>query len=136
MGIRYLQVYVDSLLITNHFNGSYAAKGEKLIKYLDVVKGLAKIFEVFDITQVPREENAGADALANLASALKIPEDIKIPITHILSPSIAEHEAMEIMDAETAEPKDPQHDPGSWILPIKKYIQDGEIPKGENPRAF
>jgi len=41
MRIRYLQVYVNSLLITNHFNGSYLVKGEKLIKYLEIVKALA-----------------------------------------------------------------------------------------------
>ena len=46
--IRVLQVYVDSLLLANHFNGSYAAC-ERLSKYLQVVKNLAKWFEIFDI---------------------------------------------------------------------------------------
>ena len=32
--IKDLQVFVDSLLLTNHFNGSYAVKGEKLDLYL------------------------------------------------------------------------------------------------------
>ncbi|KAJ0521768.1 putative ribonuclease H [Helianthus annuus] len=78
MGIRYLEVYVDSLLITNHFNGSYAVKGEKLTKYLEIVKELALSFVFFSLTQVPREENTEADALANLGSSLKIPEDISV----------------------------------------------------------
>ncbi|KAI3744636.1 hypothetical protein L1987_57724 [Smallanthus sonchifolius] len=64
MRIRYLQVCVDSLLIANHFNGSYAAKGEKLAQYLEIVKNLAKEFEIFSIEQVHREDNAEADALA------------------------------------------------------------------------
>ena len=75
MRIRYLQVYIGSLLITNHFNGSYIVKGEILTIYLNIVNTLAENFDSFSITQVPREENAGEDALANLASSLKIPED-------------------------------------------------------------
>ncbi|KAI3813983.1 hypothetical protein L1987_18721 [Smallanthus sonchifolius] len=71
--IRYLQVYVDSLIIANHLNGSYAVKGEKLAKYLTIVKQLSTKFEIFSITQVPTKDNA-AYALANLSSALKIPE--------------------------------------------------------------
>ena len=96
MNVRYLQVYVDSLLITNHFNGSYTVKGEKLIKYLQIVKSLARSFGYFNITQVPREENAEAYALTNLASSLKLPDGVRIPIIHILSPAIKEVEVMEI----------------------------------------
>ena len=68
MNIKNLQVYVDSLLLTNHFNGSYAVKGEKLALYLEIVKNLAICFKKFVLEQVPREENAEADALANLGS--------------------------------------------------------------------
>ena len=58
MEIKNIQVFVDSLLLTNHFNGSYAVKGEKLAKYLEILKKLSSYFEIFSITQVPREENA------------------------------------------------------------------------------
>ncbi|XP_076954633.1 uncharacterized protein LOC143629172 [Bidens hawaiensis] len=136
MRIRYLQIYVDSLLIANHFNSSYAVKCEKLIKYLDIVKDLAESFDYFNITQIPRKENAGVDALANLASALKLPEDVKIPIIHVLSPVIEECKAMEVDGNLFTNPEDHPHGHSSWILLIRKYIQDGEIPKVENPKAF
>ena len=63
-----LKSFVDSLLITNHINGSYAVKGQKLAIYLEIIKNLATSFVEFSLTQVPREENAEADALANLGS--------------------------------------------------------------------
>ncbi|KAF5779193.1 putative integrase, catalytic core, ribonuclease H domain, ribonuclease H-like superfamily [Helianthus annuus] len=134
MGVKYLKVYVDSLLITNHFNGSYAVKGEKLTKYLEIVKELALSFVSFSLTQVPKEDNTEADALANLGSSLKIPEDISIPIIHILAPAKV---AMEI-DEDTAviPSEEAQSYAGSWVSPIMKYLQHGEIPMGENPRAF
>ena len=74
MNIKNLQVFVDSLLLTNHFKGSYAVKGEKLALYLEIVKNLSKCFDVFLLEQVPREENAEADALANLGSSINIHE--------------------------------------------------------------
>ncbi|KAI3762501.1 hypothetical protein L1987_52931 [Smallanthus sonchifolius] len=86
--IMYLQVYVDSLIITNHFNGSYVAKRERLIRYLEIVKDLRGEFEIFQITQVPREDNTEPDALANLGSGLKIPLNSNIPIIHVMSPAI------------------------------------------------
>ena len=36
--IKDLQVFFDSLLLTNHFNGSYVLKGEKLGIYLQILK--------------------------------------------------------------------------------------------------
>ncbi|KAI3827873.1 hypothetical protein L1987_01961 [Smallanthus sonchifolius] len=63
--------------------------------------------------QVTREDNAEDDALANLASALKIQKE------------------------EEADVRDLEPSQGSWILPIKKYLKDGEIPSDEkNHKAF
>jgi ribonuclease HI len=136
MEIKYIQVFVDSLLLTNHFNGSYAAKSEKLIKYLEILKKLSLYFEVFSITQVPREENAEADALANLASSLKIPEGTKIPITHVFTPAIDEQLIGGISGAEGMQLDNPTDFEESWMYPIMNYIQKDEIPKDENPRTF
>ncbi|KAI3732604.1 hypothetical protein L1987_63810 [Smallanthus sonchifolius] len=137
MKIRYLQVYVDSLFITNHFNGSYAAMGERQIKYLEIVKQLSMKFDLFNITQIPREDNAEADALANLASALKIPEGTTIPIIHILSPKIEKKKEVSNTEAEEADIRDLESSQRSWIPPVIKYLQDGEFQKDEkNHRAF
>ncbi|XP_035840312.1 uncharacterized protein LOC118487512 [Helianthus annuus] len=56
--------------------------------------------------EVPREENVEADALANLGSSLKIPEDVKILIIHVLTPAIEDHTAMEIVDDSAIIPSD------------------------------
>jgi len=131
MGIRNLQVYVDSLLLAHQFNGSYTTKGDKLARYLEIVKDLVRIFDTFDIKQIPRDENIEADALANLASSLNVPGEIKIPIIHILYPAIDMLEADQVTGPTVQDPK------MSWTIPIKTYLLTGEIPKDEkNPRAF
>ncbi|KAK1431700.1 hypothetical protein QVD17_08256 [Tagetes erecta] len=87
--------------------------------------------------QVPREENAWADSLVNLVSSLKIPEDLKIPIIHILHPTIDDRRIMEINSGnQRMDPSSSQAQQGSWIQPISKYIEEGEIPIGEKPKSF
>ncbi|KAD5803282.1 hypothetical protein E3N88_14642 [Mikania micrantha] len=137
MNIRNLHVFVDSLLIANQFNGSYMTKGDKLAKYLEIVKDISGYFYNFDIAQVPRDENAEADALANLASSLRIPEDINIPILHILRPAIDMQDIDQDNEPENTEVHHSEAHEISWTIPIKNYLQTGKIPDEEtNPRAF
>ena len=45
--------------------------------------------------------------------------------------------AMEIEEDTAVIPsEEAQSYSGSWVSPIMKYLQNGEIPMGENPRAF
>ena len=133
--IKDIQVYVDSLLITNHYNGSYAVKGEKFALYLEVLKEIAATFDFFELSQVPREENTEADTLANLGSALRIPPDTMIPIVHLMIPAIddpnrqsslttqdPERQVSAILDPSTTNPnmQDPTNSPGSWTEPVKE----------------
>ena len=150
--IKDIQVYVDSLLITNHYNGSYAVKGEKLVLYLEVLKRIAATFDFFQLNQVPREENTEADALANLGSALRIPPETMIPIVHLMIPAIEdpnhqsdlttqdpENQVSAIMDPSTSNPsmQDPTNSSRSWTEPIREYLLNGTIPREEkNERAF
>lgn len=83
-----LQVFVDSLIITHHYNGSYAVKGERITSYLQILKKLASKFEAYSLNQVSREDNAKADALANLGSSLRIPPKTRISIIHVMIPLI------------------------------------------------
>ncbi|GJS88294.1 reverse transcriptase domain-containing protein [Tanacetum coccineum] len=68
MGVRNLQVNVDSKLVVNQVLGTYGAKEENMIKYLEKVKSLISGFTQFSISQVPRSKNKKADALSKIAS--------------------------------------------------------------------
>lgn len=63
-------------------------KNKKLASYFKIAKNMASMFQDFDIKQVPREDNAEADALSNLGYAFKIHPDIKIPIYYVITPII------------------------------------------------
>nr|GEV54910.1 reverse transcriptase domain-containing protein [Tanacetum cinerariifolium] len=68
MGVKNVQVSVDSKLVANQVLGTYAAKEDYMIKYLEIVKGLVSGFTTFSISQVPRSKNKKADALSKIAS--------------------------------------------------------------------
>ena len=68
MEIKKLQVFTDSLLVSNQVNDSYIAKEPSMKKYREKAKGLMALIPECTIKQVPRSQNKKADALSKLAS--------------------------------------------------------------------
>ncbi|KAI3676095.1 hypothetical protein L1987_85694 [Smallanthus sonchifolius] len=110
----------------------YATNNEALIAGLQLAYDMKIRY-----LQVPREDNAEGDALANLASVLKIPEGTTIPIIHILSPAIEKKNEVSNIEVEEENIRDLEPSQGSWITPIKKYLQDGPYLRClEDPEAL
>ncbi|XP_074299025.1 uncharacterized protein LOC141630033 [Silene latifolia] len=86
--VRNLRVYSDSLFVVNHVNNEYVARDPKMIAYLKIATERKSKFRTFKITQVPRDQNVEADALATLGSTFQPVELSNIPITHVLTPAI------------------------------------------------
>ncbi|CAL2260095.1 unnamed protein product [Prunus armeniaca] len=119
LAIKKLAIYSDSQLITNQASGEYMAKHPRMILYLDKVQELLKAFPTFTIQQVPRAENAHADALASRGSALDTQFRRSIPVEHLDRPSIEEVEPINTMRID----EDP-----SWQDPIIDYLVNGNLP--------
>jgi len=66
-GARRALVKSDSELVVNQINGRFKIKNTALRPLYQKVVQLTGALESFDITYVPREQNAEADALANKA---------------------------------------------------------------------
>nr|GFB14747.1 reverse transcriptase domain-containing protein [Tanacetum cinerariifolium] len=87
MGVKNIQANVDSKLVANQVLGTYVAKEDNMIKYLDIAKGLVSGFKTFSISQVPRRkevtaviEEEGPTWMTELVNYLKegtLPEDEK-----------------------------------------------------------
>ncbi|KAI5353190.1 hypothetical protein L3X38_006083 [Prunus dulcis] len=97
LSIKKLIIYSDSQLITSQTSREYMAKHPRIILCLDKVQELLKAFPIFTIQQVPRAENAHADALASLGSALDTQFRPFIPVKHRDQPSIEEAEQPDMM---------------------------------------
>nr|GEX60336.1 reverse transcriptase domain-containing protein [Tanacetum cinerariifolium] len=68
MGVKDVHVSVDSKLVASQVLGTYVAKEDNMVKYLEIVKILVSGFTTFSISQVPRSKNKKADALSKIAS--------------------------------------------------------------------
>ena len=80
MGAENIQVFGDSQLIINQVQGEYQAKDDSMIQYLAVAQRLIKKFKSCKLTQIPREHNSQAEALANLGAALETNSQMSIPL--------------------------------------------------------
>jgi ribonuclease HI len=70
-GVTHLKVIGDSDLIVSQVLLDFTAKNERLKRYRDFARSIAKSFEIVSIKAVPREENYVADALVVSASTLQ-----------------------------------------------------------------
>ncbi len=65
MGVKDLQVRLDSELVVKQISGAYRVKHEGLIPLHAKAKSLLRQFAHYDVRHVPRKQNAAADALVN-----------------------------------------------------------------------
>jgi len=116
LDVKDIQVMSDSQLVVRQMNGSYEARDQRMSVYLIKAKQLQSTFDKFTIEQVPRSENARADALANLGSTTT--SGLKsIQIVHLMSPTIQETEMLALVDHRI-----------NWMEPIFNYLQADVLP--------
>ncbi|GJS38676.1 reverse transcriptase domain-containing protein [Tanacetum coccineum] len=118
MGVRNVQVSVDSKLVANQVLGTYVAKEENMIKYLEKVKSLVSGFGNFSISQVPRGKNKIADALSKIASTSFAHLSKQVLVEVLKEESIQEKEATTVVE----------EDRPTWMTPITEYRNNGTLP--------
>uniref|UniRef100_A0A2N9HI99 Uncharacterized protein n=1 Tax=Fagus sylvatica TaxID=28930 RepID=A0A2N9HI99_FAGSY len=127
LGAYELEVFGDSLLIVSQTNGEWQARDPKLIPYQRYISRLVPKFKYVTFTYTPRAHNHFADALATLASLIKLVEGddvrpLRIETRDIPAYCVCIEECMNV-EAEI--------DNKPWYYDIKRFIQDREYP----PRA-
>ena len=117
-----LEVCSDSQLVVKQIEDSYEARGEKMILYLKKVSELLKKFGWVQVRHVPRTENSRADALVKLASTPQEDLDIRVPVKHLMEPSVNVN-SNEVLSVMTA---------SGWMDPIWDYLLNSILPS--NPK--
>ncbi|GJY85522.1 hypothetical protein Tco_0717698 [Tanacetum coccineum] len=118
MGVRNLQVNVDSKLVANQVLGTYSAKEDNMIKYLEKVNSLISGFNQFSISQVPRSKNKKADALSKIASTCFAHLSKQVLVEVLKEKSIQEKEVTTVVE----------EDGPTWMTQIIEYLKDGTLP--------
>ncbi|XP_056850803.1 uncharacterized protein LOC130500112 [Raphanus sativus] len=138
--ISNIQAYCDSQLVANQYSGEYEARFERMEAYLKLVQDLARDFNQFALTMIPRSENVQADALAALASSSDPGLKRKIPVEFIEHPNIGPPVVINLIRAQIEDAEENEDQPeedadqtdygcdSPWLEPIRAYIVDGTLP--------
>ncbi|GJU48061.1 reverse transcriptase domain-containing protein [Tanacetum coccineum] len=118
MGVHNLHVSVDSKLGANQVLGTYIAKEENMVMYLEKAKNPISGFANFSISQVPRSKNKKADALSKIASTSFAHLSKQVLVEVLKEKSIQEKEVVTVVEEEGP----------TWMTPIVEYLRDGTLP--------
>jgi ribonuclease HI len=119
-----LEVFKDSLLIVSQTNGEWQARDPKLIPYQRYISQLVPKFKYVTFTYTARAHNHFADALATLASLIKLTEGDDVRPLRIETRDIPAYYVYveECMNVEAEVDNKP------WYYDIKRFVQDREYP--------
>ncbi|XP_050919867.1 uncharacterized protein LOC127137453 [Lathyrus oleraceus] len=118
--IKILKVYGDSTLVINQVKGDWETRDSKLIPYKEHIIKLVPYFDEISFHHISREENQLEDALATLASMLKVKWKNEAPFIHI------DHleESAHCLAIEAGPDDKP------WFYEIKTFLEKRQYPEG------
>ncbi|VVA35147.1 PREDICTED: rve domain-containing, partial [Prunus dulcis] len=95
----------------------FASKDASMYAYLSTAHQLLQHVQVYEIKQIPRDENSHADALARLASAINDKVGRKVPVEILAQPSTVASERCTVRYEDT------------WMSHIYLYLTNGTLPE-------
>ncbi|KAK9911093.1 hypothetical protein M0R45_035016 [Rubus argutus] len=118
-GADSLNIFSDSQLVVNQVTGEFQTKDLQMTAYLGYMQILLRMLKFYNISQIPREKNSKADALARLATAdpSLLPGNYPA-IEHLSKPSIS-RTFSEVFAVEQTT---------TWMDPILQYKLEGKLP--------
>ncbi|KAA0062772.1 uncharacterized protein E5676_scaffold87G00330 [Cucumis melo var. makuwa] len=113
-------------------SNNYDVKHEDLKPYFAYARQLMERFNSVMLEHVPRIENKRADTLANLTTALMIPDNValNIPLYQqwIMLPLLPECQEANVMTSHFLDEED-------WRQPIIEYLEHGKLPKDSHHKT-
>ena len=117
-----LSIFWDSLLIISQIEGKWHAWDAKLIPYQKCVNRLISKFRNITFAYLPRAHNQFADALATLASMVKLSKGYDMRQSHIEVRGVPAY----CMNIEECMNVKVEADEKPWYHDIKAYIKNSE----------
>nr|GEX41341.1 reverse transcriptase domain-containing protein [Tanacetum cinerariifolium] len=122
MGVCNVRVSVDSKLVANQVLGTYVAKEENMVKYLEKTKSLISGFANFSISKVPTSKNKKVNALSKIMSTSFAHLSKQVLVEVLKEKPIQEEEVAIVVEEEGP----------TWMTPIMEYLKDETLPGDRN----
>ncbi|CAL1413287.1 unnamed protein product [Linum trigynum] len=118
LGARRLDVFSNSALVVRQVLGEFEVKEDCLLRFVEEAKKRAQVFEDWKLSHIARGDNAHADALSKLATAVDFEEERHV-IFEKESPSTP---GMGVNSVNVG--KEEQ----DWRVPIVEYLMNDTLP--------
>ncbi|MBV8801981.1 MAG: reverse transcriptase-like protein, partial [Gammaproteobacteria bacterium] len=132
MKILFLYIFGDSQLVIRQLNGIYEVRKTELIPYYQKAKELISQFAFIKMVHISRSYNGHANALAQLAAALRLPDNGKVEVIveeRLVLPPILEMlpkiESVNTVDFSKSQEED-------WRMPFIEYLKHERMPEEKN----
>jgi ribonuclease HI/transposase InsO family protein len=132
MKILFIYVFGDSQLVVRQLNGIYEVRKTELIPYYQKAKELISQFAFIKLVHIPRSCNSQANALAQLAAAITLPDDGNIEVVveeRLVLPPVLQAlphvESVNKVDASKSQEED-------WRVPFIECLKYGRMPEDRN----
>ncbi|XP_030923202.1 uncharacterized protein LOC115950091 [Quercus lobata] len=122
LGVKELEVYGDSALISSQIQNKWKIKEERLMLYHECLQKWASKFNRIRYRYVPWMQNQIANALATMASMMDGPKKDET------RPKVVEQKE-EPTYYTTIEEDEGKNGEGEWYSDILQYLKDGTYPK-------
>ncbi|XP_070039957.1 uncharacterized protein [Nicotiana tomentosiformis] len=119
-----INIKCDSQLVVNQVYEIFDIKDERMQQYVVKVQALLSRFWEWSITHIPREENAEADALANLGSSTKLQGPESGAVVQPMNSTLDTNGYYVVNLTNLV---------WDWINAIIDYLEHGKLPK--DPKA-
>ncbi|KAI3457318.1 hypothetical protein Pfo_013981 [Paulownia fortunei] len=132
----HLKVYGDSKLVINQLLGLYEVKKPELLPYFNYARRLIGWLRDIVIEHIPRTDNKQADALANLASILAMPEgEARVPICRswVVPPIFEDENCDEDEENHVVEVFEVEKE--DWRQPLVDYLKYEKLPDDPHQRV-
>nr|GFC46069.1 reverse transcriptase domain-containing protein [Tanacetum cinerariifolium] len=118
MEVKNIQANVDSKLVANQVLGTYVAKEDNMIKYMEIAKGLVSGFKTISISQVPLSKNKKVDTLSKIASTSFAHLSKQVLVEVLETKSITGKEVTAVIEKEGP----------IWMTELVNYLKEGTVP--------
>ncbi|XP_075104330.1 uncharacterized protein LOC142178516 [Nicotiana tabacum] len=88
LSIKQIMIKIDSKLVVNQMQGTYIARETRMQQYLEKTCDLVRQIQSWKVVQIPKEENAEADALANLVAVVEVTNKDNAIVIHLFHSAI------------------------------------------------
>ena len=116
LGAKNILLRSDLQLVIGQVRGEFEAKETRMQKYLKLTNQLVSSFDHAEFVQIPQDQNAEADEVAQSASLDDQAKANDQKLEEQNSPSIKEFQTF------------PIHTHSRWTSPIWSYLKDGRLP--------